>query len=348
MTHPRLLLAQFTSHLFPPLISNRVNLRWIYPFHHVPQNGSSFRSRAVSGSYYHGITSDYHGYMFRIHGYFDWRVIAVAGAVLKRGDTMIEVGANVGTETVNYADLVGPEGKVYAIEPLPSNLQQLRTLNELSGLRQVEILPVAVSDRVGTVEFTPPPDSASSGVGHIRGSDPVDESSLLRIPCTTLDTLFENRGPIKLLCIDAEGVEPCILRGAHQCLERDRPVLILEAAADLLRRYGGSLAQLHGDLTALGYRVYQLSRLSLSPADLTSNTTHNWVAIPDSKTDLAARIQRRLRLCGLLPCLRGLNPLAWRRKAVVRSADFDDGAERSGLARGGRSHRTPGKWVTSM
>ena len=40
------------------------------------------------------------------------------------GDVILEVGANVGTETVSYADIVGPDGIVHAFEPVPSNVSR--------------------------------------------------------------------------------------------------------------------------------------------------------------------------------------------------------------------------------
>jgi hypothetical protein len=78
------------------VVSNRLTLRYIHPFERSLRDGSEFRSRAVTGSYYHGSRHDVHGYMFGMHGYFDWRVIAVVGAVLRAGDVAVEVGANVG------------------------------------------------------------------------------------------------------------------------------------------------------------------------------------------------------------------------------------------------------------
>lgn len=309
MTSIRLALARLASKVLPPLISNRLTLRMVYPYERARRDGFDFRSRAVTGSYFHGNLHDVHSYMMAIHGYFDWRLIGVVGAVLGPGDIAVEVGANVGTETIALADLVGPEGRVYAIEPLPSNVEQLRKLNDLSGLKQVEVLPVAVSDTVGTVQFAPPPDLAHSGLGHIHGRDEEDEARLITTACTTLDTLFSEHGPIRLISMDAEGAELNILRGARACLTRDGPVLIVEAAAPLLRRFGHDVSDLHGELMSLGYRVYQLARFGLCEPDLSGHGGSNWLGLPDSMKDDASQIHRRLLLCGLAPCLNGLNPL---------------------------------------
>jgi FkbM family methyltransferase len=249
--------------------------------------------------------------MFGMHGYFDWRVIAIAGAVLRPGDIAVEVGANVGTETVALADLVGTQDKVFAIEPLPSNLERLRTLNDASGLRQVEVLPYAVSDSIGVVRFSPPADRAHSGIGHIVGRDEAEALSI-EVPCSTVDTLVGDHGPIRLMCIDVEGAELGVLRGGRVCLTRDHPVLILEACAPHLRRFGYGLADLHAELRSQGYRVYQVTKLGLSEPDLRSDDYSNWCALSEPVADLVGRVRRRFLACGLLPCLPGINPLTRR------------------------------------
>lgn len=59
----------------------------------------------------------FHFYPFIFHGFYDWRNIAVCSAVCGAGSSIIEVGGNVGTETVCFADIVGREGHVVALEP---------------------------------------------------------------------------------------------------------------------------------------------------------------------------------------------------------------------------------------
>ena len=307
----RLTLARLTGLLFPPLLSNRLTMRYVFPYERARLLASEFRSRGVTGSYYHSDLKDLHTYMFAMLGYFDWRVIAVAGAVISPGDVVVEVGANVGTETIALADLVGPEGKVYAIEPVPANLARLRTLNERSNLHQVEVVPQAIVDFEGEVEFAAPTDVSHSGLGHIRGAGQGALPGLFRVPCTTLDALTSGggRGPVRLIAIDAEGSEAVVLRGASRCLQEDQPVLILEAYESHLNRFGSSLAELHSMLQTNGYVIHQIGKLGLRQPDVHSDQASNWVALPGARAGEARRIHRRLVACALLPCLPGVNPL---------------------------------------
>mgnify|MGYP001460480885 CR=1 FL=1 len=49
--------------------------------------------------------------------------MAIALALVSKGESIIEVGANIGTETVYYSDIVGSHGNVYAFEPFPPNFK---------------------------------------------------------------------------------------------------------------------------------------------------------------------------------------------------------------------------------
>ena len=320
----RLTMARTLAGSLPPLIAAR-GAHWIYPADRAWHDAYQFRLRARTGSFYTGDTRDVHARACAIYGYFDWRLLAAARYFCKSGETIVEVGANVGTETIGLADIVGRRGRVYAFEPEPSNATQLRRAMSSAGLSQVEVIDKAVSDRVGHVTFVPGPDR-ESGSGHIGTGDGPGDDGSLRVDCLTLDSFFADKGPVRLLVMDAEGAEVGIVRGGGQLLRRDQPVVIVEARDEHLRRFGADLATLEAELRAHGYQVYELARLGLTPASADQNQHtgrrtvfetpakwgRNWLALPPALADQAGRAHRHLLWCGLVPCIRGLNPLAKR------------------------------------
>lgn len=309
----RLTIAQRLCRTLPPVLAQRVRTV-IYPASTARRDDYEFVVRAQTGSLLKSRTSDFHGYPFSVHGYYEWRNWAIALACCVRGDRIMEIGANIGTETVGFADIVGREGTVYAFEPLPSNVDSLRSalaLNE--GLNNVRVYAVAVSDQTTKVRFVIPP-AHSSGTGHILRSPAGDNVQIVEVDCVTLDSFQEQIGAPRLIVIDAEGDEIRILRGGRDYIKRFQPIIVLEASPRLLRRAAFELTDLYAEITSQGYIAYRISRLGLRKPELTRHLhSSNWVCIPGPVAKrTASRISGHLRKCGLCPCVAGINPLTAR------------------------------------
>jgi FkbM family methyltransferase len=157
-----------------------------------------------------------------------------------------DVGANVGFYTLLLAELVGPQGKVFAFEPLPHSVDLLRRHVEMNGHRNVRIFPCALADFDGEASFDPGPNPS---MGRIAAS------GSLRVPCARADTLLaigEVEAP-DVIKIDVEGAEAAVLRGACQAMERHPVILLATHGAqvhreclDLLMAAGYELVSLHG------------------------------------------------------------------------------------------------------
>ena len=305
----RLRLARLVSRSLPPVIAAHVSTR-IYSPERGFRDGVAVRTPGRTGSVFTGNTRDLHASVFAIHGYFDWRVVAVASFVCRRGDTIVEVGANVGTETLAFADIVGRDGRVHAFEPFPDNLRQLREVVGSARLSQVRIIPAAVSDRAGTLAFAPPPEGWS-GSGHLLSDEDGGDRESIIVETLPLDAHFGDEDHVRLLCIDAEGAEATILRGATNLLDRDKPVVIVEAEETLLQRFGGGLADLKARFESHGYVVYRIGRLGLGePETVNAGRNWNWVALPPALAMQAGALSRYLFRCAVTPWLPLVHPLA--------------------------------------
>lgn len=69
--------------------------------------------------------------------------------VVKKGDIVIDIGANIGYYSLLASKLVGEEGKVYAFEPEPKNFGLLKRNIELNGARNIIPVQAIVADRAG-------------------------------------------------------------------------------------------------------------------------------------------------------------------------------------------------------
>lgn len=154
-------------------------------------------------------------------GLYERAEVHVVARLLDVGDTVIDVGANIGLYSVVAAHAVGGTGRVVAYEPLPETHRLLAATIERHRLAQVEPVPAAATDVDGPIELRLASDAAHTGLATLRELGPPDGYTVHVIDGERLDTRFgEDRvDEIALLKIDAEGAEGQVLRGARDLLD---------------------------------------------------------------------------------------------------------------------------------
>jgi len=133
---------------------------------------------------------------------------------------VFDIGAHAGFYTLLFSHLVGLSGKVLAFEPLPRNLAYLHKHLRLNGIRNVQVLEVAVSDKVGISPF-------AEGENSYTGA--LAQTGAMRVQSVSLDDLYA-RGSLPLpnfIKIDVEGAEDLVLTGASLLIARARPTIFL-------------------------------------------------------------------------------------------------------------------------
>ncbi len=218
----RLRMARLTCAFVQPFGAGKLGLL-LYPYERGKRDGYKFTVRAKTGSMFTGSTADFHAHPFAVIGCSTWRNWAIALAVCRPGDVIVEIGANVGTETVGFSDIVGTSGRVLAFEPLPAHRETLP--EALGGLRHpnVTVFPYALSESEGLATFATPSASMSQGIGHLLGPDeqgsgrisyndrPVD-MGVTEVETRPLDQFAAELRGLRLVVADAEGSELPILR----------------------------------------------------------------------------------------------------------------------------------------
>jgi FkbM family methyltransferase len=151
---------------------------------------------------------------------------------VRAGDTVLDVGANIGRYTMKLSALVGPQGRVIAVEPVAETFLLLSENVSRSPHGNVTLLNVAASSGFEVVGMTVPRDA--SGIENLYQAS-IDGGSEggPRVLTAPMDALrLPSR--ISLAKIDVEGHELAALEGMDRILTDDRPVLIVEdSSADL-------------------------------------------------------------------------------------------------------------------
>jgi FkbM family methyltransferase len=134
------------------------------------------------------------------------------GYEIQRGDTVIDVGANIGAFTL-FAAMRAPDVKVYSFEPFANNFALLRKNVEDSGLSNVQVFKQAVAGSSGPRPLYIEP--ANCMFHSLLCDDAVDGSKRRHelVECTTLDEIFAAHRIecCHLLKLDCEGAELEIL-----------------------------------------------------------------------------------------------------------------------------------------
>lgn len=170
------------------------------------------------------------------------------------GSTVIDVGANIGFFTLDFARRVGPRGRVVAFEPGRRNVETLRWNLERARLDNVVIVEAGLAEKSG------------QGVLYLNPAHPADhrifagdaERPHETVPLIALDDYLRATpapGAISLIKIDIQGAEMKALRGMTDTLDRaPSAALLVEYTPAALIEAGDSPEIFLEFFEARGYR----------------------------------------------------------------------------------------------
>lgn len=189
-------------------------------------------------------------------GTYEIALQAALRRFVRPGMIAYDIGANIGYVTLLLARAVAPEGKVFAFEPLPANLERLRSNLERNGYAQaVEVVAAAVGERTGRRDFWV---HDSGEMGKLEGSAGREGGyrSAIRVDLVDLDTFVFDQGHPwpDLVKVDIEGGEVLALPGMKRVLLEVRPIVALES-------HGPRAADsAWGAFFEAGYSLHRLAR----------------------------------------------------------------------------------------
>jgi FkbM family methyltransferase len=211
-----------------------------------------------------------------LRGRYEEDEIRFVRRMLKPGDSAIEVGGHIGFFTMQMAAAVGPDGRVYAFEPLEAHAELLeRSISENGFGGRIRFQRAAAGAAPGTATLSFPVETLSSGDADLvrGGSTPPARSPTKEVPVVALDAI-ELRRPVRFIKMDAEGAEPQVLRGASRILTEDKPVILSELQPTELERASGITAdQFLAQIAAFGYHAHRIeggeigTRIGRAPAE---------------------------------------------------------------------------------
>lgn len=179
---------------------------------------------------------------------------------LQKGDTVLDIGANIGWFSLVAAKHVGMHGHIHSFEPRPDTLRMLkRTILDNRLQDCVTVWPYALSDNPGRLKLVWGKDTDNPG-----GSFMVNESKVgpgqeaAEVNVAVLDELLPDIAP-DVIKIDVEGAEPRVFRGAQKAIARKKPPILSELhPAQLMTVSGVTPAQYIDQMADYGYQCWLL------------------------------------------------------------------------------------------
>jgi len=186
------------------------------------------------------LEGDLHDPLFRslyLYGEYEPVTTAALAQLVRTGDTVVDVGANVGILTALFGRLVGRTGRVFAFEPVTAQFEILKrtiSLNDLGDVVVARNQAVGEQEREKVIIYVP------QGHSHACSSLRVEDPALAEVcvsSMVTLERALPRRVAPTLVKVDVEGAEMSVLVGGqawHLC--RQPPIWVLEvnrAAASL-------------------------------------------------------------------------------------------------------------------
>ncbi|MDR1585433.1 MAG: FkbM family methyltransferase [Prevotellaceae bacterium] len=185
--------------------------------------------------------------------------------LINKGDTVIDIGANLGYYSFLFARWVGKTGNVYSVEPIKDFN---RIFNEVARkYKQLTLYPYALGNKEKTIRMVSSPHAGYFRTGLPHVYDAKKDGALenaeftfeaeMKIP----SKLFSSLDRIDYIKCDVEGFEFSILSDMRDIIAKHKPAVQVEVWKE---NTANILSLFHN----LGYKAYKFDRNKLVSTDL--------------------------------------------------------------------------------
>ena len=178
--------------------------------------------------------------------------------IIKKGEVLVDVGANIGYFTLLMAKLSGPSGMIFSFEPEDKNFEILEKNVKINNYQNVVLEKKGVSDHNGINKFF----LSSKNTGMHSLQKIRDDAKEVKIDVIKLDDYFSTLDLVKkisLIKIDVEGAEFQVLNGMQTILKNENLKLLIEFIPEHLRKHGTNPVDILKILENNNFKIYQIN-----------------------------------------------------------------------------------------
>ena len=199
--------------------------------------------------------------------------------LISQGETVIDIGGNLGYFTKIFSRLVGKTGRVYTVEPIALYRQVLE--KNIRGLGNVTILPYALGENDGTILMgNPSNDKHRHGLMRVLKKDETQylaAGEKYEVEMKQPLHLFETLGKIDYIKCDIEGYEIPVIPLLEPLIARQQPIMQIETE-------GENKFTILEMMWKFGYKSFYAKKKELIPVLTTTQTViGDLMFIPDHR-----------------------------------------------------------------
>ncbi|ABA57260.1 Methyltransferase FkbM [Nitrosococcus oceani ATCC 19707] len=202
-------------------------------------------------------------------GRWEPHITRVFTSLIKKGDTVLDIGANLGYFSVIAAPLVGEQGRIMAFEANPklsALLEKSFMVNGMFRNGKAQLFNKGVMDREGEMVFCFPPNQMGGGSFFVpekkAKNDGMDE---ITVPVVALDEFLGSDFTADVVKMDIEGSEPLALKGMSQLIRRSKNIkIIIEYSPNRFKKHM-SLDGLIDMVESFGFNIFNLENNGAHP-----------------------------------------------------------------------------------
>ena len=221
--------------------------------------------------------------------------------LVNEGDTVVDIGANIGVMTLLLSRIVGNTGVVYSFEPNPPIYAALAAALERNKVSNTQLQSNALGREPGTLELLVPNDNAGAG-SLIRNSSAAD-CHRVTVRLETFDHFVSEHGlsKIHLIKMDVEGFEEQVLQGARRTFETIRPEAVLFEMNDYCPRplfqhpVFRILLDFDYDIFGIQKKMCRVAVVRLDSTSTAAGRATDFIAVPRGERSQTAAARLGLR-----------------------------------------------------
>ncbi|MCZ2356577.1 MAG: FkbM family methyltransferase [Bacteroidia bacterium] len=192
----------------------------------------------------------------------------------KKDAIILDIGTNIGTTLLRFADRVGSNGYVYGFEPDVINYKSCFKNISLNNFSNIEVNNIGLGDSNNVFLLVVDTPTNRGGNRIVIGNTTNKES--IEIKVQKLDDWITSKdiSKINVIKIDVEGFEFKVLKGGIETIQKFKPIMFIELDDNNLKAVGNSAKELIALVESLNYSIINAENNAAVYADQSFTNCH--------------------------------------------------------------------------